>query len=65
MIIFKHIVKIEEILFILHLVDGTYIIIHNVTRYNYTNSHTNNGIIIRLVVQIPNVFENNTIEVFI
>ena len=33
--------------------------------YNYTYSDTNNGIIILLVVQLVNDFENITIKVYI
>ena len=51
-IIFKHIAMIEEIHFILHIVNGIHIIIHNVTWYNYMNSNTNTSIIIRIPVQI-------------
>ena len=46
MIIFKLIVLIEEIHFILHVANGLHIRIHNVIRYNHTYS---NNIIIILV----------------
>ena len=41
MIIFKHNGMTVEIHSILHVVNGIYIIIHNVILYNYTNSNTN------------------------
>ena len=45
---------IEEIFFILHVVDGIHIIIHNVVRkkYTYMYSNTNNNIIILILVRI-------------
>ena len=44
---FKHIAMIEEILFILHSVNGIYI-----KKYNYTYSNTNKSIKIHILVQI-------------
>ena len=43
-----------EILFILHVVNGIHITIHNVDtkKYNYMNSKTNTSIIIRIFVSI-------------
>ena len=42
----------EEIHFILHVVNGIHIIIHNVIWYNYMNSNTNTSTIIRILVPI-------------
>ena len=41
-----------EIHFILHVVNGIHIIFHNVIWYNYMNSNTNTGTIIRILVPI-------------
>ena len=41
---------IVEIHFILHVVNGIHITIHNVIWYNYVNSYTNTTIIICILV---------------
>ena len=42
---------IEDIFFILHVVNGLFITIHNVKWYNYTNTNTINDINILIFVQ--------------
>ena len=63
----KHIVKIEEILFILHVVNGIYIIIHNADKRSIFTLIQLQIIehFILILVHMPNVFENNTIKVYV
>ena len=58
---------IEEILFILHVDNGSYIIIHNVDikKYNYMNSNTTKKVFlsIHILVSIPQYkYKHNYIE---